>query len=363
MNSQVESKTSYSLAVIAVGTALVVLFAGACVIIAVHREVPQELWAAASVLSGALVGILIPTPSGGGADQVATAAGFTQRTATSAAHAQAKAINKDDNRPLACKQAANTAVTAVKEVRVAATVKKVRDANTPVSEVIDSVVGAFAALAHDTGSKILEAQDNVAAAQGKRNDAQREHEAAQTKLQAAQEPAEAGQQQQQDAEALQAKVAQAEAAVSQAHTTLQQAGVTLERAEATQEVHAAAAHAAAKVRATAATIADAGSGTPGSAAQSIGKQTLVLLLLVGFVLLAVLVVALWLAMEIAQGNIHPAKCLLASGGKTQECDSNLQQIGTVLLSLASAAGGTLLGLFATPDGKPSSASATSTASK
>jgi hypothetical protein len=362
MNSQVESKTSYSLAVIAVGTALVVLFAGACVIIAVHREVPQELWAAASVLSGALVGILIPTPSGGGADQVATAAGFTQRTATSAAHAQAKAINKDDNQPLASKQAANTAVTAVKEVRVAATVKKVRDANTPVSEVIDSVVGAFAALAHDTGSKILEAQDNVAAAQGKRNDAQREHEAAQTKLQAAQEPAEAGQQQQ-DAEALQAKVAQAEAAVSQAHTTLQQAGVTLERAEATQEVHAAAAHAAAKVRATAATIADAGSGTPGSAAQSIGKQTLVLLLLVGFVLLAVLVVALWLAMEIAQGNIHPAKCLLASGGKTQECDSNLQQIGTVLLSLASAAGGTLLGLFATPDGKPSSASATSSASK
>jgi hypothetical protein len=49
-------KDSYSLAIMSVGAALVVLFAGAAVIAAVGHQVPKELWGAASTLSGALVG-------------------------------------------------------------------------------------------------------------------------------------------------------------------------------------------------------------------------------------------------------------------------------------------------------------------
>jgi hypothetical protein len=374
MNSPVESKTSYSLAVMAVGTALVVLFAGACVIVAVNRQVPQELWAAASVLSGALVGILIPTPSGGGADHVAAGASFTHRTATSAAHAKAKAISEDPREPMPSKEAAKAAVAAVKKVRVAATVKKVRNAITPASDVIDTVVGAFDELGQEAQSKLEDALANVAAAESrredaekdlaaaksKRDDAQAAHPAAEDQLQAAQAP---GQQHIEDAETLQAKVSQAQAALTHASEAHEQAGVSAKKAEATQQVHAAAAEGAAEAQGTAAEIADPGSGATGSAPPAISKQMIGLLVVVGLVLLALLVVALWLAIEIAQGNIHPANCPLANEGKTQGCDSNLQQIGTVVLSLAAAAGGTLLGLFATPDGKSPSAGTTSQVAK
>jgi hypothetical protein len=61
--------------------------------------------------------------------------------------------------------------------------------------------------------------------------------------------------------------------------------------------------------------------------------------------------------------MHAAKCNLANGGKTQGCDSNLLQVGTAMLTLASAAGGILLGLFATPDGKPAPVTPTSPATK
>jgi hypothetical protein len=358
MNSPMESKTSYSLAVAAVGTALVVLFAGACVIIAVNHQVPQELWAAASVLSGALVGILIPTPSGGGTDQVATAASFTQRAATSAAHDQAEAINEDAHQPTATKKAAKEALARIKDVPVTATVRKVRGAMTPPSEVIDSVVGAFDERWQDARSKLIDAHANLESAQEQLDDAQTKHEKAKAQLQSAEAQAQAGQQHEvTGAAGLEDALTQAENTVSHASLTVKQAEVNLATAKATQAVHAAAAEAAAKAGATATTIADPGSG---SGSPGVSTQTIVLLGLAGLVLLAVLAVALWLAMEIAQGNIHPAHCPLAKEGRTQGCDSNLQQIGTVLLSLASAAGGTLLGLFATPDGKPSVASATST---
>jgi hypothetical protein len=364
MNSQVESKTSYSLAVIAVGTALVVLFAGAGVIVAVGHQVPQELWAAASVLSGALVGILIPTPSGGGTDHVASGARFTQRVASNAAHAKSVKINKDTNQSTPSKQAARAAVTTVRQAPLAATLKKIRDASTPASEVIDSVIGIFDGLWQDAHSKVVAAHDSCEAARGKRNDAQAELQTAQAALQAAQAPAPEGQQQDESgAAALKAKIDRADATFTRASTTLDQASSTIEMAQATREVHAAAAAAAADARATAATIADPGSGAPGSAPPSVNKQTILLFVCVGVALLAVLAVALWLAMEIARGSIHPDNCPLAHEGKTQGCDSNLLQVGTVLLSLASAAGGTLLGLFATPDGKPPTSSATSKGSK
>lgn len=62
----------------AVGVALVVLFAGAGVILAVGATVTTEFWAAASALSGALVGILSPPPATKAAGQRQAAEQRTQ---------------------------------------------------------------------------------------------------------------------------------------------------------------------------------------------------------------------------------------------------------------------------------------------
>lgn len=53
--------------VIAVGAALVVLYIGAGVTLAIGHVLPTEFWAAASSLSGALVGLLAPQPATKGA--------------------------------------------------------------------------------------------------------------------------------------------------------------------------------------------------------------------------------------------------------------------------------------------------------
>jgi hypothetical protein len=55
--------TQVGIALIAVGTGLVVFLAGVCVIAAVGKQVPSELWSAGSALSGGLLGILAPSPS------------------------------------------------------------------------------------------------------------------------------------------------------------------------------------------------------------------------------------------------------------------------------------------------------------
>lgn len=305
MNNPVESKTSYSMAVVAVGTALVVLFAGAGAIVGVGHTVPQAMWAAASALSGALVGILIPTSSGlASPDQVAAAASFTKATATSAARDAAAAV------PAPNKQAAAAAFDSVKAAPVVATVTRTRAATMSATEVIDSVVALFARFHDDAQRKLDEA--NVAA-----------HTAL-----AKRDP---------NTPDLQAKAAQA---------------------DADHKVKKAAADAAQTAHPLATEIADLSSAataptpSPMASKQSIALFALAVVVLVG---------ALILALLIATGKIHANGCPLAKAGKTQSCDSNVLQIGTVVLSLASAAGGTLLGLFATPDGKPPVASATATA--
>jgi hypothetical protein len=58
-----ENKDVGFLAVGAVGAALMILFTGAGVILAVGNSVPTEFWAAASSLSGALIGLLAPQPA------------------------------------------------------------------------------------------------------------------------------------------------------------------------------------------------------------------------------------------------------------------------------------------------------------
>jgi hypothetical protein len=302
MDSPTESRTSYSLAVVAVGVALVSLFAGAAVILAVGRSVPQEMWAAASALSGALVGILIPTPGRGAAapDPVAAGANVSQAASLGAARSAAATITQDPQQPDGAKQAAMAAVAAVKAAPVDAKVAQVRASSTP-TEVVDEVIAIFAGLLSGAEAQVRTAQTDQ----------------------------EADAQDGPDAPALETELA---------------------KAQATQTVHAAAAAAATESRGIATEIAAPAPSPPASALSvfrsigwTIAGAALAFVVLVGAFVVALLV---------SKGTIHAVGCPIASAGKTQGCDSNLLQVGTALLSLASAGGGTLLGLFATPDGKP-----------
>ncbi|HEV7161857.1 MAG TPA: hypothetical protein VGN25_01245 [Solirubrobacteraceae bacterium] len=96
--------------VIAVGTALVVLFAGACVILAVGRSVPTELWAAAGSLSGALVGILAPPPSQTTLSAVAATQAAAETAHESAVTAAKGVAAKQESEP--AREAAERAVKA-----------------------------------------------------------------------------------------------------------------------------------------------------------------------------------------------------------------------------------------------------------
>jgi hypothetical protein len=81
--------SSYRFVVLGVASALVVLFAGASVILAVGHAVPTEMWAAASALSGAFVGILVPSKPAEAAGRAVADAGATSAGAAAAKTAAA----------------------------------------------------------------------------------------------------------------------------------------------------------------------------------------------------------------------------------------------------------------------------------
>ncbi len=60
--NQGEDKVAYRIAVGAIGVALVAFLIGASVIAAGGNPVPTEYWTTGSAISGALLGILAPTP-------------------------------------------------------------------------------------------------------------------------------------------------------------------------------------------------------------------------------------------------------------------------------------------------------------
>lgn len=109
--------------IVAVGSALVVLFAGASIVLANGHQVPTELWAAAGALSGALVAMLVPS---GGSTVVRTqaaaqtAGAHTHREAVMQAEKAAKpfvdAATQGSPSPEA-KLEADAATAAVDEVR------------------------------------------------------------------------------------------------------------------------------------------------------------------------------------------------------------------------------------------------------
>jgi hypothetical protein len=85
------NERAYRTVIVAVGVALVVLFAGACTILAVGNPVPTELWAAASALSGALVGLLVPPSQSTTAHHARTIVALaTQNAATAKAQTAAE---------------------------------------------------------------------------------------------------------------------------------------------------------------------------------------------------------------------------------------------------------------------------------
>lgn len=108
--------------VLAIGSALVVLFAGAGATLAAGQQVPTALWAAASALSGALVGMLVPPGTGGtvltqAAAQAARAE--TQNSAIAAAEETADQLSATAERSGATKDkaAADAAADALNELQ------------------------------------------------------------------------------------------------------------------------------------------------------------------------------------------------------------------------------------------------------
>jgi hypothetical protein len=62
-NPNQEDRFAYRIAVAAVGVALVAFLIGAAVIAAGGKPVPTQYWASGSAISGALLGILAPSPT------------------------------------------------------------------------------------------------------------------------------------------------------------------------------------------------------------------------------------------------------------------------------------------------------------
>lgn len=91
-----ETGRAYTLAIVGVGTALVVTLIGASTIAALGHQVPKELWAIGGALSGALVGILVQAPRlASGGEATPAAAGYkTHNAAVEAARSKAAEIVK-----------------------------------------------------------------------------------------------------------------------------------------------------------------------------------------------------------------------------------------------------------------------------
>ena len=86
-------RSAYALAIVGVGAALVVLIIGASTIAALGHAVPKELWAIGGALSGALVGILVPAPRPASREASPSAAAYgTHNAAVGAARRKVKEI-------------------------------------------------------------------------------------------------------------------------------------------------------------------------------------------------------------------------------------------------------------------------------
>jgi hypothetical protein len=147
--------------VLAVGAALVVLFAGASTALAVGHTVPTELWAAAGALSGALVGVLVP-PGGDAAITAASAAAHDQAHRSALQQAGAAAQTKVDQAAPAEKPAAQAA-TAAAIAAVTAALKPSVDASSVTSARMAASAAATEVQTQLTMAAARAAQDHAVA--------------------------------------------------------------------------------------------------------------------------------------------------------------------------------------------------------
>lgn len=115
LNARDSRGTGYVLAIVGVAAALAVLVIGACVIVAVGHSVPTELWGIGGALSGALVGILAPPPRSGSPDKAGALLITAEKTidaAKRAAKGQAEKETTAGEATIAGAQTAGEALTA-----------------------------------------------------------------------------------------------------------------------------------------------------------------------------------------------------------------------------------------------------------
>jgi hypothetical protein len=115
LNGRDSRGTGYVLAIVGVAAALAVLVIGACVIVAVGHSVPTELWGIGGALSGALVGILAPPPRSGSPDKEGALLISAEKTidaAKRAAKDQAETETTTGEATIAGAQTAREALTA-----------------------------------------------------------------------------------------------------------------------------------------------------------------------------------------------------------------------------------------------------------
>jgi hypothetical protein len=295
-----ENRSGYSLAVVSVGVALVVLFASAGVIAAVGHEVPKELWSAAAALSGALVGILVPPPKTkkDTAGAAPAAAAITYTGACVAAQSKADEIRARAGVSDATKTAAAAAAAEVRETGQAVEQAAVDAAAS--RQLGPGVVGAAIKIHEDA---LGTASNSVRSAQ----DAVNRASDASSQRRSSAPPA----------------------------TT---ADENLKVAQARQEVRQAAVSGAKQVQGDAVNVA----ATTGLSVSWL-KETLKVALPA-----FVFIFSLGFGLAIAWGGIHPSGCTLTGATRVPVCDLPLIHISNQLIALASAAGGALIGLFANP---------------
>ena len=153
---------SRRLAILAVGAALVALFLAAALIGAFGNGVPQELWASAGALSGALVGVLVPPPKAPATPSAGTAEATVNDAALKAATAKGNELTAEDESQ---RQAVADAINSVK--RTALTVAS-GVTTTPAVAAATQHQAAAAAVAvsspDSVSTQIAEAAANAAAA-------------------------------------------------------------------------------------------------------------------------------------------------------------------------------------------------------
>ena len=287
--------------VVAVGSALVVLFAGASVILAVGHSVPTELWAAAGALSGALVGILAPPPPTGNLsdlEAIHTASAHTNSDAVNAAQQNAQkymSVAEQPNADANAERAAKAAQDALEKVQRNATVAdglKLAAGGANLSQPALAAAAAAAAVAD-----YRTAADDAVSAQKK------------------------------------ASTAQA------ADPSNPEAQANLEEASASVDVLTAAATAAdssQEAAAKAGVIAAAATPQKRLRLGQVDGRIVVLLV----VLVLAFAAGIWLALELGS----------EAADKATEYDTAIRNAADTLIALGSAAGGAIVGLMAPPPG-------------